>query len=59
MIATAIAPTVASAENIDELAIKTAVESVAVLADSGNYESLEKLYADEIRVDYTSCRATP
>lgn len=54
MIATAIAPTVASAENIDELAIKTAVESVAVLADSGNYESLEKLYADEIRVDYTS-----
>lgn len=38
----------------DVAAIKTIVESVAVLADSGSFEALEKLYADEIRVDYTS-----
>lgn len=34
--------------------IKTIVESIAVLADDGGFESLEKLYADEIVVDYTS-----
>lgn len=38
----------------DEAAIKTIVESVANLADQGNFESLEKLYAEEIEVDYTS-----
>lgn len=38
----------------DEAAIRTIVESVAVLADQGNFESLEMLYADEIEVDYTS-----
>jgi ketosteroid isomerase-like protein len=38
----------------DEAAIKTIVESVATLADRENFESLEKLYADEVRVDYTS-----
>ena len=45
---------VAYAETPDVAAIKTVVESVAVLADSGNFEALEKLYADEILVDYTS-----
>ena len=45
---------VAYAEAPDVAAIKTIVESVAVLADSGNFETLEQLYADEIRVDYTS-----
>jgi ketosteroid isomerase-like protein len=45
---------VANAEAPDAAAIKTVVESVAVLADSGNFEALEKLYADEIKVDYTS-----
>lgn len=44
----------ASADPADDAAIKTIVESVAVLADSNNYEALEKLYADEVRVDYTS-----
>ena len=44
----------AAGESPDVAAIKTIVESVAVLADGGNFESLEKLYADEIRVDYTS-----
>jgi ketosteroid isomerase-like protein len=38
----------------DEAAIKTIVESVATLADRENFESLEQLYADEVRVDYTS-----
>jgi len=44
----------ANTESPDVAAIKTIVESVAVLADSGNFEALEKLYADEILVDYTS-----
>lgn len=38
----------------DEAAIKTIVESVASLADQGNFESLEKLYAEEIEIDYRS-----
>ncbi|MGL5836394.1 MAG: nuclear transport factor 2 family protein [Waterburya sp.] len=38
----------------DEAAIQTIVESVANLADRENFESLEKLYAEEIQVDYTS-----
>jgi len=47
-------PVTAAAEVTDVAAIETIVESVAVLADSGNFESLEKLYADEILVDYSS-----
>ncbi len=47
-------PVIANTESSDVAAIKTVVESVAVLADSGNFEALEKLYADEIQVDYTS-----
>lgn len=39
---------------VDELGIKTIVESVALLADTGNFESLEQHYADEVEVDYTS-----
>ena len=38
----------------DEAAIETIVESVANLADRSNFESLEKLYAQEVEVDYTS-----
>lgn len=38
----------------ERAAIKTIVESVAVLADTGNFENLEKLYAAEIEVDYSS-----
>ena len=44
----------ANAESPDVAAIKTIVESVAVLADRGNFEALETFYADEIQVDYTS-----
>lgn len=38
----------------DVAQIKTIVESVAILADSGNFESLEKLFAEEIHLDYSS-----
>lgn len=38
----------------DEAAIHTIVQSVATLADLGNFESLEQLYAEEVEVDYTS-----
>ena len=38
----------------DKAAIKTIVESVGTLADTGNFEALEKLYAEEVEVDYTS-----
>ena len=38
----------------DEAAIKTIVESVGSMADTGNFEALEKLYAEEVTVDYTS-----
>ncbi len=47
-------PAAADTEALDVAAIKTVVESVAVLADSGNFEALEKLYAEEMHVDYTS-----
>ena len=38
----------------DEAAIETIVESVASFADRSDFESLEKLYAEEVEVDYTS-----
>lgn len=38
----------------DEHAIKTIVESVGVLADLGLFSALEKRYADDVTVDYTS-----
>jgi len=38
----------------DEAAIKTIIESVGTLADTHNFEALEKLYAPEVMVDYTS-----
>lgn len=44
----------ADTQSPDVAAIKTVVESVAVLADRGNFEALEKLYSDEIKVDYSS-----
>ncbi len=38
----------------DEAAIATTIESVGTLADTGNFAALEKLYAPEIALDYTS-----
>ena len=43
-----------AATRADEAAIQTIIESVGTLADRGNYEALEKLYADEVEMDYTS-----
>ncbi|MEM7626297.1 MAG: nuclear transport factor 2 family protein [Planctomycetota bacterium] len=38
----------------DEAAVATVVEAVGVLADLGDFTALEKLYAHEVEVDYTS-----
>ena len=43
----------------DEAAVKTIVESVAVFADRGAFEALERLYADEVLVDYSSLSGEP
>ena len=47
-------PSVIQADTSDIAAIKTIVESVAILADIGNFEAMENLYADEVLVDYTA-----
>jgi ketosteroid isomerase-like protein len=44
----------AEASPADEAAVATVVESVATLADRGEFDALERLYAPEVRVDYTS-----
>ena len=49
----------ALAEGADLAAVKTVVESVAVLADSGEFDALEKLYADEFMLDYSSLNGAP
>jgi ketosteroid isomerase-like protein len=48
------ATTPALANLADVAGITTIVESVATLADRGEFEALERLYASEVRVDYTS-----
>ena len=50
----ALNPMNAFANTKDEASIKTIVESVGSLADTGNFESLEELYANEVEMDYTS-----
>ncbi|MEM7676261.1 MAG: nuclear transport factor 2 family protein [Myxococcota bacterium] len=54
---TAVLP--AQATPADEAAVKTIVESVVVLADTRNFDALEKLYADEVMVDYSSLSGQP
>lgn len=44
----------ADTRSADEAAVATVVESVATLADRGEFDALERLYAPEVRVDYTS-----
>ena len=44
----------AASDPQDEAAIKTTIESIGILADQGNFEAVEKLYADEVELDYTS-----
>ncbi|MEM7413486.1 MAG: nuclear transport factor 2 family protein [Myxococcota bacterium] len=43
----------------DEAAVTTIVESVAVLADRGEFDALSRLYADEFTLDYSSLNAQP
>lgn len=43
----------------DEATIKTIVESVGLLADRHEFEALEKLYADEFMLDYSSLSGAP
>ncbi|MEB3358517.1 MAG: nuclear transport factor 2 family protein [Synechococcales bacterium] len=47
-------PSTAPTQTIDQAAIATRVQSVANLADQGDFETLESLFASEIQVDYTS-----
>lgn len=54
LIATLAGFTPVEADMKDEAAIKTIIESVGILADLGHFSALEKLYADEVEVDYTS-----
>ena len=49
----------ASDAAVDEAAVKTIVESVATLADTRNFEALEKLYANETTIDYSSLNGAP
>jgi ketosteroid isomerase-like protein len=49
----------AEASTADEAAVKTVVESVATLADRSEFEALERLFADEILVDYSSLSGQP
>lgn len=49
----------ALAQDTDIAAVKTVVESVATLADRNNFEDLEKLYADEFLLDYSSLNGRP
>jgi len=44
----------ANADIKDEAAIRTIIEGLGPLVDRGNFEAVEKLYADEIEMDYTS-----
>lgn len=43
----------------DEATIKTMVESVGLFADRHEFDSLEKLYADEFVLDYSSLSGAP
>ncbi|MEM6626391.1 MAG: nuclear transport factor 2 family protein [Pseudomonadota bacterium] len=59
MSATLASNPLAHAASKDEAAIKTIVESVAVLADRHEFEALETLYADELVLDYSSLSGAP
>lgn len=54
MCAVAINPAGVFANAKDEAKIKIIIESVGGLADEGNFEVLEKLYAPEVEMDYSS-----
>ena len=47
-------PVNAGVASQDEATIVNIIQGVATLADLGDFDALEKLYADEVEVDYTS-----
>lgn len=59
MTATLSAAQLAHATPEDEATIKTIVESVGLLADRHEFDALEKLYADEFMLDYSSLSGAP
>ncbi|WP_421899273.1 nuclear transport factor 2 family protein [Maridesulfovibrio sp.] len=52
--ATALAAVKSADNSADVAAIKTVMESMANMADRNEYDALEKIFADEVEVDYTS-----
>lgn len=57
--ATPVQAETAQAELSDVAAIETIVESVGNLADRSEFEALEKLFDDEVLIDYSSLNGTP
>lgn len=51
--------TAAPAILADEAGVKTIIESYATLTDRCEFEALEKLYADELKLDYSSLSGDP
>lgn len=46
----------AVAKNQDEAAIRTVITILGTLVDTDNFEALEKLYAKEVELDYSSLK---
>ena len=46
-------------EQVDVAAVTSIVQGVGTLADLGQFEALEELYAEEVRVDYSSLSGEP
>ncbi|MBD2842144.1 nuclear transport factor 2 family protein [Erythrobacter rubeus] len=46
-------------ESSDVAAVETVIESIANLADQSEFETLEKLFDDEVLVDYSSLNGAP
>ncbi len=59
MTATLTTAPLAHATPEDEATIKTIVESVGLLADRHEFDALEKLYADEFMLNYSSLSGAP
>lgn len=47
-------PEISSARPAEKTKLAVMIQSVATLADRGHFEALEKLFAEEVEVDYTS-----
>ncbi len=49
----------AFAKSADEAALETLVESIGVFADRSEFDALERLFADEVLLDYSSLDGQP